>query len=134
MLAHDKRMLISFIMQALKNKSITIFGDGTQTRSLCYIDDMVEGLIRLMFYPNTNQKIVNLGSTEEHSVMEYANIVKKLLGSKSEITCSEQLPTDDPKKRRADITQAKTLLQWEPTTSLEVGLKNTIEYFKVTSS
>jgi len=131
MLVSDKRMIISFITQAIKNEPITIFGDGTQTRSLCFIDDMVEGLHRLMFYPNTKEVIVNLGAPIEHTVKEYAQIVKKLLNSKSEIVCTEKLPTDDPKKRRADISLAKKLLQWEPKVSLEEGLQKTINYFKV---
>lgn len=131
MLVSDKRMIISFITQALKNEPITIFGDGSQTRSLCFIDDMIEGLVRLMFYPKTKETIVNLGAPEEHTVMEFAQIVKKLLDSKSKIVCTEKLPIDDPKKRCADITLAKKLLQWEPKVSLEEGLKKMINYFKV---
>lgn len=132
MLKADMRMIVNFITQALEGKRITIFGEGKQTRSLCYIDDLIEGLIRLMFYPNTKGQIINLGSTEEHSVREYANLVKKLTNSKSKIVCSEKLPQDDPKKRKPDITKAKQLLGWQPKIDLKVGLKKMIEYFKKT--
>lgn len=130
MLKEDMRMIIVFINNALKNEPITIFGDGNQTRSLCYVSDTVEGLMRLMFYPNTNGKVVNIGSSEEHTVLEYANIVKKLVNSNSEIVFSEDLPEDDPLRRRADIEKAKKLLQWEPEISLNEGLGKMIEYFK----
>ncbi|MBI4973945.1 GDP-mannose 4,6-dehydratase [Candidatus Roizmanbacteria bacterium] len=130
MLPEDKRMIVSFIIEGLLNKPIPVFGDGTQTRSLCYVDDMVEGLIRLMFYPGTKGQIINLGSSEEHTVLEYAEKVKKLLGSTSEIVLTEKLPTDDPKQRRADITKAKQLLKWEPTVSLDEGLSKLITYLK----
>lgn len=130
MLKSDMRMIIEFIVKALEGKPIPVFGDGTQTRSLCFIDDMVEGLMRLMFYPNTKGEIINIGATEEHTVLEYAQLVKKLTNSSSEISLSEALPEDDPKKRKADITKARTLLQWNPTVSLEEGLQKTITYFR----
>jgi len=130
MLKSDMRMIINFIHQALENKPITVFGDGTQTRSLCYIDDMIDGLIKLMFNNNTEKQIVNLGSTEEHSVLEYANIVKKLTGSKSQITFEEKLPEDDPKIRKPDITKARNLLNWEARTKLDKGLEKIINYCK----
>lgn len=126
----DLRMIVSFIIQALQNKPITVFGDGSQTRSLCYIDDLVEGLIRLMFYENTKGEIVNLGNPNEHSVTEYANIVKRLTGSTSNIINTEELPEDDPTKRCPDITKAKELIQWEPKVELEDGLKIMIDYVK----
>lgn len=130
MLPKDKRMIVSFILQGIENQPITIFGDGTQSRSLCFIDDMVEGLTRLMFYPNTKEEIVNLGNPEEHSVIEYAQLVIRILQSKSEIIYSEKLPQDDPKRRKADISKAKKLLNWEPQVSLEDGLIKTISYLK----
>lgn len=130
MLKDDMRMAIIFITQAMQNKPMTIFGDGTQTRSLCYIDDMIEGLIRLMFYPKTKGEVVNLGSTDEHSVLDYAKLIKKLLKSKSKIVYSEKLPQDDPKMRRPDITKAKKLLSWSPIISLEKGLVKMIQYYK----
>ncbi len=130
MLKSDMRMIINFVNQALANKPITIFGDGKQTRSLCYVDDMVDGLIKLMFSPNTKDQIVNLGSIEEHTVLEYSQLVKKLTNSKSEIIFSEKLPTDDPKVRKPDISKAKQLLDWEPKIALEEGLKKIIHCYK----
>ena len=126
----DMRMIIIFINQALENKPITIFGDGQQTRSLCFVTDTVDGLMKLMFGENTRGEIVNIGSQEEHTVLEYANLVKKLTNSSSEIVLSEKLPLDDPLRRRADITKAKELLNWEPKVSLEEGLQRIIEYFR----
>lgn len=126
----DMRMNVIFINQALENKPITVFGDGKQTRSLCYVDDTIEGLVRLMFYPNTKGEIVNIGSEVEHTVFEYATIIKKLTGSSSEVVLSEKLPEDDPKQRKADISKARKLLNWEPKVSLEEGLKKVIEYTK----
>lgn len=126
----DMRMIVSFILQALSEKPITIFGDGTQTRSLCFISDTVEGLMRLMFYPNTKGAIINIGSPEEHTVKEYAQMIKDLTHSKSKIVFQESLPQDDPKKRKPDITKAKKLLQWEPQVSLEEGLKKMINYIE----
>ncbi len=126
----DMRMIARFIMQALANEPITIFGDGSQTRSLCYIDDLAEGLSRLMFYENTKGEVVNLGNPEEHTVIEYAQIVKELTNSSSEIVHTEDLPQDDPMRRCPDITKAKNLLQWEPRVSLNDGLLKMIEYVK----
>lgn len=128
----DKRMIINFISQALEGNPITIFGDGSQTRSLSYVDDTVAGLIALMFLDNTKGEIVNIGSPEEHSVLEFANIIKGLTDSASEIVFSEDLPKDDPVKRMPDITKAKSMLSWEPKVSLEEGLLKTIEYLKET--
>ncbi len=128
MSAEDMRMSIIFILQALENKPITIFGDGTQTRSLCYVDDTVEGLIRLMLTPNAKGEVVNIGASIEHTVLEYAQIIKKITDSKSEIVFSEKIPQDDPKKRKPDIQKAKALLGWEPHTSLEDGLKKLTDW------
>jgi len=127
----DKRMVVNFITQALKNQPITIFGDGSQTRSLCYVDDLVGGLIKLMFKKNTAGEVVNLGNPEEHTVLEYAKIIKKLTGSKSKIIFEKPLPQDDPKKRKPDIEKAKKIIDWQPKISLEEGLKKTIKYFKL---
>ncbi len=126
----DKRMIVTIITQSIANKPITLFGEGTQTRCLCYIDDMVEALIRLMFYPGTKGQVVNLGAQNEQTVLEYAQLVTKILDSKSVITFSEKLPTDDPKRRKPDISKAKKLLDWEPKVRLEDGLKKTIDYFR----
>lgn len=130
MMKEDKRMIVEFITQALEGKPITVFGDGNQTRPLCFVEDLVEGLIALMLSPNTKGEVVNLGSEDEHSVLEYANLVKKLTNSKSEIILSESLPVDDPHKRKPDIAKAKRLLNWSPKIGLEEGLLKTIEYFR----
>lgn len=129
----DLRMVVAFILQAINNEPITVFGDGSQTRSLCYIDDLVEGIVRLMFYDNTSSQIVNLGNPEEHTVQEFAEIVKNLAGSSSEIVHSEELPQDDPLKRCPDITKARELLSWEPNVSLQSGIISLIEYLKQTN-
>jgi len=128
--SRDMRVSIRFIEQALTGADITIYGDGLQTRSLCYATDTVDGLYRLMMKPKTNTSIVNIGSQDEYTIMGFAQLVKELTGSASQIKISEKLPKDDPLKRRADITLAKKLLDWEPTTSLKQGLKMTIEYVK----
>lgn len=130
MLKEDKRMIIEFIVNALAGQPLPVFGDGMQTRSLCYVDDMVDGLMRLMFYPHTKGEVVNLGNPEEHTVIDFAKLVIKLAESKSTVAMTEALPEDDPKKRRADITKAKNLLQWNPCVSLETGLQKTITYFR----
>jgi nucleoside-diphosphate-sugar epimerase len=127
----DKRMIIEFIVKALKNEPIVVFGDGSQTRSLCFVNDLVDGLIPLLFHDNTNQTIVNLGATEEHTVLEYAQIIKDLTHSTSEITITHELPENDPMKRRPDTTKAKQLLEWEAKTPLKEGLERTVEYFKI---
>lgn len=126
----DMRMVMVFISKAISDEPITIFGDGSQTRSLCFVDDTVEGLISLMTAPNTRGEVVNLGSSDEHSVLDYANIIKKITNSNSEIVFSEDLPEDDPIKRKPNLEKAKRLLSWEPKIGLEEGLKKTIEYIK----
>lgn len=126
----DMRMIGVFIQQALAGQPITVFGDGKQTRSLCYVLDLIEGLMRLMFYPNTSCEVVNLGSVEEHTVLEYATMVKELTQSTSTITLSEALPLDDPLRRQPDIQKAKKLLQWEPKISLQDGLMEMIKDFQ----
>jgi len=127
MAKNDMRMIGAFIQQALAGEPITVFGDGMQTRSLCYVSDLVEGMMRLMFYPNTNSEIVNLGSAEEHTVIEYATMVKELTQSASSIVMSEGLPIDDPLRRKPDITKAKNLLKWEPVVALRDGLVEMIK-------
>jgi len=129
----DMRMVSIFITQALKNEPITIFGDGKQTRSLCYASDTIDGLVKLMFTPGTKGEVVNIGSQDEHTVLEYAELIKNLTDSSSEIVFSEALPQDDPHRRRPDITKAKELLGWEPKVSLEEGLLKIIEYVKTSS-
>lgn len=126
----DKRMVVNFIVSALKNEPIEVFGDGQQTRSLCYVSDMVEGLIRLMFYPHTEKQAINLGNEEEKTVLEWAKIIKKISHSTSKIVFSRPLPQGDPKKRRPDLTKAKQILNWQPKITLTEGLKLTIDYYK----
>jgi nucleoside-diphosphate-sugar epimerase len=126
----DMRMVIIFITQALRNEPITIYGEGKQTRSLCYVDDTIDGLVKLMFTQGTNGEVVNIGSEDEHTVFDYAGMIKKLTDSESEIIFAEALPQDDPMRRRADITKARELLGWEPKVGLEEGLTKIIRYFR----
>ena len=126
---NDGRVVSNFIMQALRGDPITIYGDGSQTRSFCYVDDMIEGLIRLMNSPDDFTGPVNLGNPVEFSVLELARKVIELTASKSEIVFVS-LPEDDPRQRRPDITLAKEALGWAPGVMLEEGLKDTIEYFR----
>lgn len=126
---NDGRVVSNFITQALKGESITIFGDGTQTRSFCYVDDLIEGLIRLMESPDDVTGPINLGKPDEFTILELAQKVVELTGSNSEIVF-RPLPTDDPKQRRPDIALARKILGWEPQIALEQGLKKTIAYFK----
>jgi len=126
---NDGRVVSNFIVQALKGEDITVYGDGKQTRSFCYVDDMIDGLIRLM---NTGEDFtgpVNIGNPEEYSILQLAEAIIRLTGSKSRIVF-KPLPPDDPKQRCPDITLARKVLNWQPTTPLEEGLKRTIEYFR----
>lgn len=126
----DGRVVSNFAVQALKNQSITIFGEGSQTRSFCYVDDLVMGLIALMEYEGEDShKPVNLGSSGEVSILELAETIVQITGSRSEIV-RESLPIDDPKRRQPDISRAKEILGWEPTTALREGLRSTLDYFQ----
>jgi dTDP-glucose 4,6-dehydratase len=127
MRVHDGRAVPEFISQALRNEDITVFGDGTQTRSFTYITDLVDGIIRLML-SNVNDP-VNIGNPREMTIEQIAREIIKLTGANSRIVY-RPLPTDDPKVRQPDITRARTLLGWEPKVSLEEGLVKTIEYFR----
>ncbi len=124
---NDGRAVPNFIMQALGGKPITVYGDGSQTRSFCYVDDLIEGMTRLLF--SKIQAPVNIGNSTEITILEIANIIKEKLSSKSEMMF-KPLPGDDPKQRRPDITTAKKELGWSPKFSLDDGLPKTIEYFK----
>jgi len=126
---NDGRVVSNFIVQAVKNQDITVFGDGTQTRSFCYVDDLIEGMIRMMNGPDDFVGPVNLGNPGEFSILELAQKVIELTGSGSKIVF-EPLPQDDPLQRQPDISLAKEKLDWEPTVNLEDGLRKTIEYFK----
>ncbi|MCF6271076.1 MAG: GDP-mannose 4,6-dehydratase [Melioribacteraceae bacterium] len=124
---NDGRALPAFVSQALKGENITVFGDGSQTRSFCFIDDLVDGIFKLLMSDETNP--VNIGNPEEITIKEFAEEVKSLINSNSEIVYKE-LPTDDPKVRKPDITRAKTILGWEPKVNRYEGLKLTLDYFK----
>lgn len=142
MLINDGRVVSNFIVQAIKNKPITIYGDGTQTRSFCYIDDLINGLVKMMEYEelneteNSKKKLsrfrgpVNLGSTQEISIIELAQKIIKLTRSNSELTFL-QLPTDDPKRRKPDISLAIQKLGWKAKISIDKGLIRTIDFFKM---
>jgi len=123
----DGRAIPNFIMQALRNEPITIYGDGSQTRSFCYITDMIEGLFKLLMSSETDP--VNIGNPEEITVNAIADEILKLTGSKSKLAFRE-LPENDPKVRRPDISKAKNKLGWEPKVKREEGLVKTIKYFK----
>lgn len=125
----DGRVVSNFVVQALRNEPITIYGDGRQTRSFCYVDDLVEGIIRMMATDNAVTGPVNLGNPVECTIHELAKKVITLAGSKSEIH-QRPLPADDPKQRQPDISKARDLLGWEPRIDLDAGLEQTIEYFR----
>jgi UDP-glucuronate decarboxylase len=129
MLPDDGRVVSNFIVQALNGRDITIYGDGSQTRSFCYVDDLVEGLIRLMNSAREVTGPINLGNPGEFSIKELAEKVVALTGSGSEIVY-EPLPSDDPTQRQPDIAQAKSVLGWQPSIPLDDGLPRTIEYFR----
>ena len=125
---NDGRVVSNFILQALKNEDITIYGDGSQTRSFCYRDDLVDGMMKMMATPDEITGPVNIGNPGEFTILQLAEMVIRLTDSKSKLI-RMPLPADDPKQRRPDITKAKKLLNWEPVTPLEEGLVKTIEYF-----
>ena len=130
MAVNDGRVVSNFIVQALLNKPISIYGDGSQTRSFCYVDDLVDGMIRVMDKtPDEFTGPVNLGNPGEFTILELAQKVIEMTGAKSKIEYKD-LPPDDPTQRRPDIEMAKSKLKWEPTTVLDVGLKKTIDYFE----
>lgn len=126
---NDGRVISNFITQALQNKDITIYGDGTQTRSFCYVDDLIDGIIKMMSLDNEVTGPINLGNPQEFTMKELAEIIVKKVSSKSKIIFMD-LPKDDPTKRKPDISKAKEYLKWSPTITLDQGLNKTIEYFK----
>ena len=125
---NDGRVISNFIVQALRCEPITIYGDGNQTRSFCYVDDLIEGFIRLMATDNDFTGPVNLGNPREFTINELANMVLALTGSRSKIIY-RSLPADDPKQRQPDISLANATLDWAPNVQLEQGLNDTIAYF-----
>ena len=124
----DGRMIPNFITQALKNKPLTIFGDGTKTRSITYVEDLVEGLVRALFRPNTAGEVFNLGSTEEHTVLEFAQMIIRLCNSLSTIIF-EPSRIDDPERRRPNLNKAEQILGWQRKVSMEGGLCRTAAWF-----
>jgi UDP-glucuronate decarboxylase len=126
---NDGRVVSNFIVQALKNNDITIYGDGSQTRSFCYCDDLIDGMIRMMNSRDEFTGPVNIGNPNEFTIRELAEKVIQLTGSKSKLIF-EPLPSDDPLQRQPDITLAKKELGWQPKVQLEEGLIKTIDYFK----
>ena len=128
MACDDGRVVSSFVVQALRGEPVTVYGNGSQTRSFCYVDDLIDGLVELMDTPQEITGPFNLGSTEEVTIRELAETVVRLAGSKSRIV-HRALPKDDPRRRRPDITQATRVLGWSPTTPIETGLEKTIDYF-----
>ena len=126
---NDGRVVSNFIVQALTGRALTIYGDGSQTRSFCYVDDLVEGLVRMMNTEGDVHRPVNLGNPHEVSIVELADRIIELTGSTVDVDYRE-LPADDPTQRCPDITRARTLFEWEPRVPLESGLKRTIAYFR----
>lgn len=126
----DGRVISNFINEALEGKDIVAHGDGTQTRSFCYVSDMVEGLARAMFNEKTTGEVFNIGNPEEYTIKDLAEKIIKMTGSKSKLTFSGKFRPDDPMRRQPDITKAKNILGWEPKVNLEEGLGKTIEYYK----
>jgi nucleoside-diphosphate-sugar epimerase len=125
---NDGRMIPNFITQALKNEPLTIYGDGNKTRSICYVSDLVDGLLLAMFRPHTTGGVFNLGNTEEHTVLEFAQVIIRLCKSSSPIMF-EASRIDDPERRRPNIAKAQQMLGWQLKVSIEEGLRRTIEWF-----
>lgn len=127
MLENDGRVVSNFVVQALRNNALTVYGDGSQTRSFCYVSDLVEGLMRLMNGDHIGP--INLGNPDEYTILELAEAVQKMVNPDAKVSF-KPLPEDDPRRRRPDITRAKTLLDWQPTIPLQEGLKMTVEDFR----
>ncbi len=126
---NDGRVVSNFIVQALRGEDITIYGDGSQTRSFCYVDDMVEGFVRMMASPAALTGPVNMGNPGEFTILELAETILRMVGGRSRLVM-RPLPQDDPQQRQPDIALAKTALNWSPQVHLEEGLTRTIDYFK----
>jgi len=126
---NDGRVVSNFVIQALKGEPITIYGDGSQTRSFCFVDDLVDGLMRLMASPDSETGPINLGNPAENTILELAQKVIAMTGSNSHIEM-RPLPSDDPRQRNPDISKARKILQWEPKVPLDKGLEKTIAYFR----
>lgn len=125
----DGRIVPNFITQALRSEPITIYGDGTQTRSFCYVSDMVTGIMAAMLRPQTTGEVFNLGNPDEYTVLEFAEVIARAVGSNAGVTF-KPLPVDDPTRRRPDITKARKVLGWEPAVDLPTGIHRTIAWFR----
>jgi nucleoside-diphosphate-sugar epimerase len=126
----DGRLVPNFISQALRGDPLTVYGDGQQTRSLCYVADLVEGLLAALFASEARGEVINLGNPEEHTVLEYAEIIIELTKSSSSVSYGPPAVGDDPQRRRPDISKARSMLGWEPKVSLYSGLTATIRSFE----
>jgi UDP-glucuronate decarboxylase len=126
---NDGRVVSNFIVQALRGENITIYGDGSQTRSFCYVDDLIEGFVKLMASSNEVTGPINLGNPGEFTIIQLAEMVIHKVGGKSKLVF-EPLPQDDPKQRRPDISLAKKILDWEPKIQLDIGIEKAIEHFR----
>ena len=126
----DGRVVSNFIRQAIVGEDISIYGDGSQTRSFCYVDDLIDGLLKMMDAPDDFPGPVNLGNPGEFTIRQLADLVKELTGSSSKINCGRPQPQDDPARRCPDISLARERLHWQPTTELKEGLAKTIAWFK----
>lgn len=134
MAINDGRVVTEFIKAAMENKTLPVFGDGKQTRSFCYVEDLIDGIYLSMTKQNTKGEVINMGNSDEFTILELADLIIKLTGSNSKYESTEKLPVDDPMQRCPDITKAKILLGWEPKISLEEGLQKTINYFSASKS
>jgi len=130
MAVEDGRVVSNFIVQALRNENLTIYGAGTQTRSFCYVDDLVQGILKLLQLPTRMSEPINLGNPNEFTMLELADIVRQESNSNSELIM-ELLPSDDPQQRCPDISKARELLDWSPTVELREGISRTVKYFKM---
>jgi UDP-glucuronate decarboxylase len=129
----DGRLVPNFMMQALRGEPLTVYGDGSQTRSLCYVDDTVAGLVATISEPATVGEVINIGNPDEHTILEYARMIQALAGRSPAIQFTEQAVGDDPQRRRPDISKARDLLGWEPLVSLDDGLQRTFDWFRSTA-
>ena len=126
---HDGRVIPNFISQALQNEPITLFGDGKQTRSFCYISDLVAGIYKMATLDGLDSRVINLGNPDEYTIKQLAEIIKRMVGSSADFVY-HPLPEDDPRRRKPDITKARQYLDWQPQVSIEDGLKQAITYFE----
>jgi len=126
----DGRLVPNFVTQALQGRPMTVYGDGKQTRSLCFVSDLVQGLLAAQEMPGTTGRVFNLGNPDERSVLELAEVIKRLVGSSSPIVFREYFSADDPQRRCPDISRARAVLNWEPRVDLDTGMTETIAWFR----